>query len=30
MTIDGHHGHQDLVLDDARRIAGEQRLDIKG
>src|SRR4029077_18521995 len=29
-ALDGHHGHQDLVLGDARRIAGEQRLDVEG
>jgi hypothetical protein len=29
-ALDGHHGHQDLVLGDARRIAGEQRFDIEG
>src|SRR5271154_216350 len=29
-ALDGHHRHQDLAFGDARRIAGEQRLDVKG
>jgi hypothetical protein len=30
MTLDRHNGHQVLVLGEARRIAGKQRLDVEG